>query len=115
MNPAERDFLRFLWYDAKGNLIVYRHCRVVFGVCSSPFILGATINLHLDNYFKSIKNSDDVENFNYNNVLKLKHNFYVDNCVTSVNDVKNLYAFMHDAKTAMKLGHFDLRGSGIHQ
>ncbi|XP_033221099.1 uncharacterized protein LOC117175502 [Belonocnema kinseyi] len=33
-----------------------------------------------------------------------------DNCVTSSNNVKNLYSFMHDAKTVMESGHFDLRG-----
>ena len=91
-------------------MITYRHRRVVFGVCSSPFILGATINLHLNNYLKSIEGDDSVEKSNYVNVLKLKHSFYVDNCVTSVNDLKDLYSFMHDAKTVMELGLFNLRG-----
>ena len=110
VGPADRDYLRFLWYDAEGKLITYRHRRVVFGVCSSPFILGATINLHLNNYLKSIEADDSVEKSNYVNVLKLKHSFYVDNCVTSVNNLKDLYSFMHDAKTVMELGLFDLRG-----
>ena len=56
VTAAEQHFLRFSWYDVEGNLIIYRHCRVVFGVCSSPFILGATINLYFENYFKSIEN-----------------------------------------------------------
>ena len=110
VGPADRDCLRFLWYDAEGKLITYRHRRVVFGVCSSPFILGATINLHLNNYLKSIEGDDNVAKSNYVNVLKLKHSFYVDNCVTSVDNLKDLYSFMHDAKTVMELGLFDLRG-----
>lgn len=39
VDPAERDSLRFMWYDAKGDLIRFRHCRVLFGLCSSPFML----------------------------------------------------------------------------
>ena len=51
-----------------------------------------------------------VKNSNYLNVLKLKQSFYADNCVTSVNNVTDLYCFMRDAKTVMESGLFDLRG-----
>uniref|UniRef100_A0A1Y1MHI8 Reverse transcriptase domain-containing protein n=1 Tax=Photinus pyralis TaxID=7054 RepID=A0A1Y1MHI8_PHOPY len=44
----DRDFLRFLWKSEDGKEIVFRHRRVVFGVNSSPFLLGATINFHLN-------------------------------------------------------------------
>ena len=49
VNAMDRDFMRFLWIDESGNIIYFRHCRVVFGVCCSPFILAAVLNLHLKN------------------------------------------------------------------
>ncbi|GFV94145.1 DUF1758 domain-containing protein [Trichonephila clavipes] len=39
--PKDRDFLRFFFPSSEGR-IVYRHCRVVFGVSSSPFLLNAS-------------------------------------------------------------------------
>ena len=43
--PQDGDFLRFLWWkkDDPTKLQTYRHARIVLGVSSSPFILGATI------------------------------------------------------------------------
>ncbi|GFY45702.1 integrase catalytic domain-containing protein [Trichonephila inaurata madagascariensis] len=48
VTPEHRDFLRF-FYPHENNEIVYRHCRLVFGVCSIPFLLAASINHLLDN------------------------------------------------------------------
>ena len=49
-----RDPLRFIGLDDihKGNPkeVVYRFCRVVFGVTSSPFRLNITIKKHLQKY-----------------------------------------------------------------
>ncbi|UYV72138.1 hypothetical protein LAZ67_9001944 [Cordylochernes scorpioides] len=48
VREEDREFLRFLWWkkDQK-TLKFYRHCRVVFGLTSSPFLLAATIKYHL--------------------------------------------------------------------
>jgi hypothetical protein len=43
----DRNFLRFLWVTAQGALNIFRHACVAFGVTSSPFLLGAVIDLHL--------------------------------------------------------------------
>lgn len=48
VHTDDRDFLRFLWIDDKGQLIVYIHVRVVFRVNCSPFMLSAIIRLHLE-------------------------------------------------------------------
>ncbi|GFT00127.1 integrase catalytic domain-containing protein [Trichonephila clavipes] len=50
VREQDRDFLRFMWYDRENreHIKIYRHRRVVFGVTSSPFLLGATLNHHLD-------------------------------------------------------------------
>ncbi|GFY66137.1 uncharacterized protein TNIN_295791 [Trichonephila inaurata madagascariensis] len=42
--PEHKDFLRF-FYSHENNEIVYRYCRLMFGTCSSPFLLAASINL----------------------------------------------------------------------
>ncbi|GFY67248.1 uncharacterized protein TNIN_228471 [Trichonephila inaurata madagascariensis] len=36
--PKDRDYLRF-FYPIKEGELVYRHCRIVFGLNSSPFLL----------------------------------------------------------------------------
>ncbi|GFU14043.1 integrase catalytic domain-containing protein [Trichonephila clavipes] len=74
--PEHRDYLRFFLPTVKETKI-YRHCRVVFGICSSPFQLSACIDHFLEN---SPARFDDV-------TQKLKHSFYVDNCVTGVSDI----------------------------
>ncbi|GFW24443.1 integrase catalytic domain-containing protein [Trichonephila clavipes] len=50
----DRNFLLFLWHS-EGELIHYRHCRVVFGVSSSPFLLGSTIQYHLERKLEAKK------------------------------------------------------------
>jgi hypothetical protein len=37
LSKEDRDFLRFLWVNAEGNLRIFRHARVAFGVTSNPF------------------------------------------------------------------------------
>ncbi|GBN94076.1 hypothetical protein AVEN_248723-1 [Araneus ventricosus] len=50
LRTEDRDVLRFLWWENTGcsEIRIYRHCRVVFGVSSSPFLLNATISYHLE-------------------------------------------------------------------
>ena len=108
IDKKDRDFLRFLWYDLHGNLITFRHCRVVFGVSCSPCILGAIINLQLDKFIELATNVN--VKFSKNYISKLKESLYVDNCVTSLNNVGELNEFVCKAKAAMESGGFDLRG-----
>ncbi|GFW31066.1 uncharacterized protein TNCV_4523351 [Trichonephila clavipes] len=46
---SDRDFLRFMWWKDGDpqKTVTYRHCRVVFGITASPFLLNATIQHHL--------------------------------------------------------------------
>ncbi|GFY76726.1 integrase catalytic domain-containing protein [Trichonephila inaurata madagascariensis] len=62
VREQDRDFLRFMWYDRENrdHIKIYRHHRVVFGVTSRPFLLGATLNHHLDN-----------DHGNFDNVAKI--------------------------------------------
>ncbi|GFV65708.1 integrase_H2C2 domain-containing protein [Trichonephila clavipes] len=70
--PKDRDFLRF--FPCSEGRIVYRHCRVVFGVSSSPFLLNASI-MHL---------LENCQPQHEGVAQKLKSSFYVDNCVSGV-------------------------------
>ncbi|GFU97563.1 uncharacterized protein TNCV_4508821 [Trichonephila clavipes] len=65
--------------DGSERRIVHRHCRVVFGVSSSPFLLNASIMHLLENCQPQ---HEEV-------AQKLKCSFYVDNCV-SENSVKEI-------------------------
>ncbi len=64
ISEEEKNFLRFLWVnDVKCDqpeVVIYRFARVVFGVASSPFLLNATLQKHINSY----KNTDPkiVEN-----------------------------------------------------
>ncbi|XP_046145659.1 uncharacterized protein LOC123988944 [Osmia bicornis bicornis] len=109
LRPKDRDFLRFLWVDKEGKTVIIRHCRVVFGVSCSPFILGAVINMHLEKIIKSIENGSDVL-LDRENIVKLSRSYYVDNCVTSLNSIDHLNKFIADSRKAMELANFDLRG-----
>ncbi|GBM92583.1 hypothetical protein AVEN_39897-1 [Araneus ventricosus] len=96
--PKDRDFLRF-FYPCNDVEFIYRHCRIVFGVSSSPFLLNATI-MHL------LENCTEF----YDVVQKLKCSFYVDNCLTGVHDVSEAENFIEMAKLIMFKGCFNLRG-----
>ena len=103
VDKEDRDYLRFLWVKdvVSGNfeVVVYRFCRVVFGLNASPFLLNATLRHHIEQYSES----DPVF------VKKMKDRFYVDDLVAggkATNEVKDLY---EKAKTRMATGRFKLR------
>jgi len=54
LQRQDRDVTRFLWLKdprsmaLEENLQVFRFCRILFGVVSSPFLLGATIAHYLN-------------------------------------------------------------------
>ncbi|GFV67530.1 DUF1758 domain-containing protein [Trichonephila clavipes] len=102
VREQDRDFFRFMWYDRENrdHIKIYRNRRVVFGVISSPFLLGATLNHHLDN-----------ARGNFDNVTKiLRKSFYVDNCVTSFETEEQLQKFIVESKILLSSAHFNLRG-----
>ena len=76
VDEADRDVLRFIWVDdafkESPDLRIYRFARVVFGVSASPFLLNATIQMHLERYLDTNK---DV-------VRRLLHSTYVDDIIS---------------------------------
>ncbi len=103
VDREDRDYLRPLWVKdvVSGDLetVVYRFCRVVFGLNASPFLLNATLRYHIEKFAES----DPIF------VQKVKDGFYVDDLVSggkATEEVKELY---EKAKTRMATGGFKLR------
>ena len=99
----DRDCLRFLWVEDVReevvNPVVYRFCRVVFGVNCSPFLLNATLQYHLDSF------SELDPEF----VRVLKKSFYVDDLVSGDATVEGTIELHGKAKARLAEGGFRLR------
>ena len=103
MNPADRDAVRFLWYEDPisecPKLVTYRFTRVVFGVTCSPFLLQGTLNHHVGKY-----------NEIYPDVCqKLSHSLYADDVNTGGYTLEETYDLYKKSKKIMKDGGFNLR------
>ncbi|GFX61108.1 integrase catalytic domain-containing protein [Trichonephila clavipes] len=101
-----QNFLRFLWHS-EGELIHYRHCRVVFGVSSSPFLLGSTIQYHLE---KKLEEAKQGRGKCPECIVQKLSSFYADNCLASVQTQSELDRFIDVATEIMAERKFDLRG-----
>ncbi|CAL8130362.1 unnamed protein product [Orchesella dallaii] len=98
----DRDFLRFLWWKSLNcdEIKIYRHKRVVFGVNSSPFILGATLNHLLERAEEDKRGTAQL----------LKKSLYVDNVATSVPSWKEAIQFKCESEDLLASSSFELRG-----
>ncbi|XP_035204692.1 uncharacterized protein LOC118179635 [Stegodyphus dumicola] len=98
----DQDFLRFIWWEdyKERKQKIYRHRRVVFELTSSPFLLAAVLDYHLE----------QNESHFPETVEKLTNAFYVDNCITSITSQDELKKFIFEAKRILATGCFDLRG-----
>ena len=103
IHPQDRDCLRFLWvkdiHSPEPEVVTFRFNRVVFGVSSSPFLLNAVIRHHLQKY------QGEDPKF----VEKMIEGFFVDDLVTSCQDVKEALTLYEKAKERMMEGGFRLR------
>ena len=103
LQEKERDVTRFLWLKnaescslAQENIETYRFCRVPFGIISSPFLLSATIEAHLETY-----NSEIAD--------KLKHDIYVDNVITGAKNDQEAIQLYKDSKSMFQDASMNLR------
>ena len=76
--------------DDSENIQVYRFCRVLFGAAPSPFLLGATINHHLD------RHSDDEI------ARDIKDNIYVDNLLSGMEFADELHRYYTRSRELMR-------------
>lgn len=97
LDPQDRPYLKFLWWDdERRKIVTYHHCRVVFGLTASPFLLAATLRHHFSQIDSPI-------------ARELDRSFYVDNLATSIDDTHELNQFMTEADTILRTGGFELR------
>ncbi|GBO15849.1 hypothetical protein AVEN_248560-1 [Araneus ventricosus] len=105
--PKDKDYLRFLWYGTDGKLKYYRHCRVVFGVTSSPFLLVSVIQYLLESTLKEL---NENPKYKVDIIEQLKKSFYVDNCLASVKNELDLQQFIQVASDTLATRKLELRG-----
>jgi len=92
LQNEDRNVTRFFWikdktmpvFDIK-NVQIYRFCRVPFGIISSPFLLAATIDLHLQKYRNPVAE-------------KIRDNIYVDNLLTGTHTKDKLKELYRESK-----------------
>lgn len=95
LHENDRDVTRFLWVKdttkpvSKDNLVLFRFCRVPFGVISSPFLLNATIKYHLSK-------SDNQR------VKEKVNDIYVDNLITGAPSTHEALDLYKDVKGAFQ-------------
>ena len=107
VNKGQRNLMRFLWIDdvdkEDPNLVVYRFCRVIFGMNCSPFLLNATLNHHVTEYFP-----DDLAF-----AERVSNDLYVDACTTGGgNDVEALKMY-RKANACFTAGNSNLRSGPL--
>ena len=55
VDKRQRDLMHFLWIndinDEDPNIVIYRICRVIFGMNCSPFLLNATLKYRVTKYY----------------------------------------------------------------
>ena len=93
---------RFFWLKDKdklgveNNIQLYRFCRVPFGIISSPFLLAATIDHHLKNYYSDVGE-------------RMRQNIYVNNVITGTQSNQEAVHLYNVSKQIFKGAAMNLR------
>jgi hypothetical protein len=99
---SQRDVSRFLWIADRSkpitpdNLVVFRFCRVLFGVISSPFLLAAVIQHHLSRIPTETSK-------------RIQQSVYVDNIICSVDSVDVASSFATESMQIFRDASMNLR------
>ena len=95
--------LRFLWVNdlnaVEPEIVFMRFLRVVFGLRSSPFLLGGTLQHHIKRY------QPEDPAF----VEKLLKSLYVDDLISGSNSVKEAFELFLKSKACLSEASFHLR------
>ena len=100
LDAGDQDFTRFLWLsnpnDAESDFDIYCFKVVLFGSASSPFMLGATLHLHLSKYNSQIAHD-------------MQQNLYVDNVISGSPTEESAIQYFNEARKIMSDANFNLR------
>lgn len=103
LQPQERDVTRFIWLKDLRNLAVvgdnlqeFRFCRIPFGIKSSPYLLAATIEHHLQNHGSKIAD-------------QIRQDIYVDNVISGANSTEEAIDTYKEAKDIFQSASMNLR------
>ena len=100
LDKADIDYTRFLWLSdvtkPTGELATYRFKVVPFGTTSSPFMLNATLDLHLSKFSSPVASD-------------MKANLYVDNLLSGCNSEDEVIDYYEQARHIMGEARFNLR------
>ena len=100
LQEDDRDFTRFFWLSTPENpeseFDVYRFKVVLFGSASSPFMLNATLRLHLSN-----QNSETADD--------MIQSLYVDNVISGGPTEESVVQYFRKARTYISEANFNLR------
>lgn len=103
VSKKDGDVLHFPWIgDVTSDeppVHVLRFTRVTFSVTSSPFLLNATIEHHLNKFSSSYPELVEL----------LKRSIYVDDVVTGAESEEAAYQAYLDSRSILKAGRFNLR------
>ena len=100
VREKHRDAQRVLWYDDinLGTIQELRFARVMFGASPSPYILGATLDKHVDKYSKTFPDT----------VRALKEDTYIDDVQDGDNTPDVIERFKKEATAILREGGFTL-------
>ena len=102
VDPDDRDALRFLWWkDGRpgDEVIIYRMTSHLFGGVWSPSVA---------NFALKKCASDNKSDFDDNVISTIKNNFYVDDCLKSVDNVIEAVSLAKGLREILALGGFNL-------
>ena len=100
LDCRDRGFTRFLWLedpaDPESPFVSYRFKVVLFGSVSSPFMLNATLDLHLKSFDSSVSRD-------------MKKNLYVDNIISGCQSEEAVLQYYTESRAIMSAAKFNLR------
>lgn len=88
-------------FDIDLSIIVYKFARVFFRLISSQFLLNETLKVHFSKLLHQQKNGTLLE--------KLLRDLYMDDLVSSLNEVKQAFGSSETSKDILSMGDFELR------
>ncbi|XP_045035869.1 uncharacterized protein LOC123476924 [Daphnia magna] len=103
LHPEDAEAVRFLWITEpetpNSPLVAYKWKRVPFGLSSSPFLLRATLNKHLDG----------MESIYSTTVRQLKEQIYVDDYLGGADNISTAKTRIQETKSIFQEAKLNMR------